>query len=247
VVLVPAGRAPSLQVQWVGLQRVQVKVQALLPAVARRLLESEQLSEKGYFDNNESKLLHQQVITLQPNVYGEASLNVDLSKADLPAGSAYLARVSPCSDADCEFTLYRRYDDQQVVVLHSRYALSALVADSETPVSMGDFDSGELITRGSIELLAKNSEFLGSFAIRGNGYAHIPNALMRGQNGSAPALLINENKHGLSYLSLNESPLSLAQLPVDGADTAVLGDGYLRTERGVYRGGESVYFSTKKA
>ena len=243
VVLVPAGSAPSLQVQSVGHQRVQVTVQALLPAVARRLLESEQLSEKGYFDNNESKLLHQQVITLQPNLYGEASLNIDLSKADLPAGSAYLARVSPCSDADCEFTLYRRYDDQQVVVLHSRYALSALVADSETLVSMRDFDSGELIARGSIELLAKNSESLGSFAIRGDGYARIPNALMRGQNGSAPALLINENNRALSYLSLNESPLSLAQLPVDGADTAVLGGGYLRTERGVYRGGESVYFS----
>ncbi|HEV8077902.1 MAG TPA: hypothetical protein VGP45_05905, partial [Marinobacter sp.] len=52
VVLVPAGRAPSLQVQAVGHQRVQVTVQALLPAVARRLLESEPLSEKGYFDNN---------------------------------------------------------------------------------------------------------------------------------------------------------------------------------------------------
>jgi uncharacterized protein YfaS (alpha-2-macroglobulin family) len=243
VVLVPAGSAPSLQVQAVGHQRVQVTVQALLPAVARRLLESEQLSEKGYFDNNESKLLHQQVIALQPNLYGEASLNIDLSKADLPAGSAYLARVSPCSDADCEFTSYRRYDDQQVVVLHSRYALSALVADSETLVSMRDFDSGELIARGSIELLAKNSESLGSFAIRADGYARIPNALMRGQNGSAPALLINENNQALSYLSLNESPLSLAQLPVDGADTAVLGDGYLRTERGVYRGGERVYFS----
>ena len=243
VVLVPAGSAPSLQVQAVGHQRVQVTVQALLPAVARRLLESEQLSEKGYFDNNESKLLHQEVIMLQPNLYGEASLNIDLSKADLPAGAAYLARVSPCSDADCEFTLYRRYDDQQVVVLHSRYALSALVADSETLVSMRDFDSGELIARGSIELLAKNSEPLGSFAIRADGYARIPNALMRGQNGSAPALLINENNRALSYLSLNESPLSLAQLPVDGADTAVLGDGYLRTERGVYRGGESVYFS----
>ncbi|WP_179888368.1 alpha-2-macroglobulin family protein [Marinobacter sp. LV10MA510-1] len=243
VVLVPAGSAPSLQVQAIGHQRVQVTVQALLPAVARRLLESEQLSEKGYFDTNESKLLHQQVIALQPNVYGEASLNIDLSKADLPAGAAYLARVSPCRDADCELTRYRSYDDQQVVVLHSRYALSALVADSETLVSMRDFDSGELIARGSIELLAKNSESLGSFAIRGDGYARIPNALMRGQNGSAPALLINENNRALSYLSLNESPLSLAQLPVDGADTAVLGDGYLRTERGVYRGGESVYFS----
>ncbi|MEH6354541.1 MAG: MG2 domain-containing protein [Marinobacter sp.] len=243
VVLVPAGRAPSLQVRAVGHQRVQVTVQALLPAVARRLLESEQLSEKGYFDNNESKLLHQQVLTLQPNVYGEASLNIDLSKADLPAGSAYLARVSPCSDADCEFTLYRRYDDQQVVVVHSRYALSALVADSETLVSMRDFDSGELIARGSIELLAKNSESLGNFVIRADGYARIPSALMRGQNGSAPALLINENNRALSYLSLNEAPLSLAQLPVDGADTAVLGDGYLRTERGVYRGGEKVYFS----
>jgi hypothetical protein len=43
------------------------------------LLASEQLSEKGYFDNNESKLLHQQVITLQPNVHGEASLNVERS------------------------------------------------------------------------------------------------------------------------------------------------------------------------
>jgi hypothetical protein len=243
VVLVPAGRAPSLQVQAIGHQRVQVTVQALLPAVARRLLESEQLSEKGYFDNNESKLLHQQVITLQTNFYGEASLNIDLSKADLPAGAAYLARVSPCRDDDCELTRYRSYDDQQVVVLHSRYALSALTADSETLVSMRDFDSGELIARGSIELLAKNSESLGSFAIRGDGYARIPNALMRGQNGSAPALLINENNRALSYLSLNESPLSLAQLPVDGADTAVLGDGYLRTERGVYRGGESVYFS----
>ena len=39
------------------------------------------------------------------------------------------------------------------------------------------------------------------------------------------------------------APLSLAQLPVDGADTAMLGDCYLRTERGVYRGGETVYFS----
>lgn len=243
VVLVPAGRAPSLQVRAVGHKRVQVTVQALLPAVARRLLESEQLTEKGYFDNDESKLLHQQVLELEPNVYGEASLNIDLSKARLPVGSAYLARVSPCRDDDCALTTYRRYDDQQVIVLHSRYALSVLMADRETWVSMRDFDSGELIGRGSIELLAKNSESLGRFPIRSDGYARIPDALMRGQDGAAPALLINENNRGLSYLSLNESPLSLAQLPVDGADTAVVGDGYLRTERGVYRGGENVYFS----
>ena len=243
VVLVPAGRAPALQVHAIGYQRVLVTVQALLPAVARRLLESEQLSEKDYFDNDDSKLLYQHVLELSPNLYGESTLNINLSKVDVPAGSAYLARVSPCSDDDCKPSRYRRHNDQQVVVLHSRYAFSALVADREALVSMRDFDNGELITHGRIELLAKNSESLGVFAIQSDGYARIPNALMRGDGGSAPALLINENDGNLSYLSLNEAPLSLAQLPVDGADTAVLGDGYLRTERGVYRGGETVYFS----
>ena len=88
-----------------------------------------------------------------------------------------------------------------------------------------------------------NSDVLGEFDFNSDGYAVIPSALLNGSGSDRATLLIHQLGNETSYLSLLEEPLSLDQLPVDGRVVGQLGDAYLRTERGVYRGGQSVHMS----
>lgn len=235
VVMVPAGQRPVIQFKAVGGGWVKSEVSSLLPSVALRLLQSSQLMDPPYIDQNDTKVLHSAVDALAPDAYGEAHGSLDLSDTGMPLGSAYVVSARACVQRDCD----RYQSPQRLVVLQSEHAISAVHTESQLWVSVRDFTTAERITTGRIELHAKNAEVLGSFSID-DGVATIPDALMRGEAGQAPGLLVHRHGNTLSYLSLNDSPLALQQLPVAGATPSALGSAYVRTERGVYRPGQAV-------
>jgi uncharacterized protein YfaS (alpha-2-macroglobulin family) len=65
---------------------------------------------------------------------------------------------------------------------------------------------------------------------------------MRGTGGMAPGLLVAEGASGdYSFLDLSRAPMDLTDRGVEGRDPPKPLDVFLRTERGIYRTGETVY------
>ncbi|MGB0957023.1 MAG: MG2 domain-containing protein, partial [Litorivicinus sp.] len=239
VVTLPAGKSPVVQYRATGRKALHLRVSGILPAVAIRALQSGGLDALGYTDSADEKLLHEQIIPLETDRYGQAEGAIRLGDLGLPAGTASVIDVSACQDAACN----SRYDRESMTVVPSAMAISAARAGDAIWVSVRDYKTAEMARSGSLTLYARNSEALGRFPIEQDGYARIPEALLQGKNGQRPSLLKAQNAQGDSYLSLLDSPLSLSQLPVQGATASALGSAYLRTERGVYRPSELVYFS----
>ncbi|MDW8340418.1 MAG: alpha-2-macroglobulin [Geminicoccaceae bacterium] len=93
-----------------------------------------------------------------------------------------------------------------------------------------------------IELLARNNEVLATAATDERGLARIPAGRLRGSGGAAPRLLLARKGEGdLVLVRLDEPPLDLVELGIEGRTPPGPLDAFLWTERGVYRTGETVH------
>lgn len=240
LVILPGGSKPSLQLEVYGSDFLQISIEALLPDVLLRRLQSSALSDGGYISLNEKKVLVDGAkfeISSQQNK--PSNLELDLKQFALPESAAYLISANLCRTDRCE----RYLDQEEMTVVQSNAAISAVSDTDYLTVSVRDYESATLIPQGEVTLYAKNSEKLFEGQVPLNGYVTIPSALLAGDGGQQPALLMHQVDGKESFLSLIESSLSLSQLDAAGAESSSIGDAYLRTERGVYRGGQNVYFS----
>lgn len=100
------------------------------------------------------------------------------------------------------------------------------------------------IAGATVRLIARNNEVLGTARSDGTGYAHFERGLTKGEGGLQPALLVAE-KDGEDYtfLDLSAAGFDLSDRGVKGRDAPGPLDGYLFTERGVYRPGEEVFLT----
>ena len=79
---------------------------------------------------------------------------------------------------------------------------------------------------------------------RRHGYARFDAGLTRGEGGLQPALLVAESASGdYAFLDLTAGAFDLTDRGVKGRETPGPLDGYLYTERGVYRPGEDVHIT----
>ncbi len=96
----------------------------------------------------------------------------------------------------------------------------------------------------NVKLIARNNEVLGTTKSDANGYAHFEPGLTRGEGGLQPALLVAESDTGeYAFLDLTASAFDLTDRGVKGREAPGPLDGYLYTERGIYRPGEDVHIT----
>lgn len=92
-----------------------------------------------------------------------------------------------------------------------------------------------------VKLVARNNEVLGTATTDPNGYAHFKDRLTRGEGGLKPAILVAQNANGeYAFLDLRANAFDLSDRGVKGRTAPGPIDGYLYTERGVYRPGDEV-------
>ena len=97
------------------------------------------------------------------------------------------------------------------------------------------------ISSAKVRLLARNNDVLGELTTDKNGYARFPTNLSKGEGGLAPALLIAEGSNGdYAFLNMATAAFDLTDRGVKGRVAPGPVDGYVYTERGVYRPGEEV-------
>jgi alpha-2-macroglobulin len=96
----------------------------------------------------------------------------------------------------------------------------------------------------NVKLVARNNEVLGTAKADANGYAKFEAGLTRGEGGLQPALLVAENDTGeYAFLDLTTGAFDLTDRGVKGREAPGPLDGFLYTERGVYRPGEEVHIT----
>src|SRR5262245_44241591 len=93
-----------------------------------------------------------------------------------------------------------------------------------------------------VQLISRNNEVLATKRTNNAGYVQFEAALTRGEIGAAPAMLVATDAKGdYAFLSLRSPAFDLSDRGVSGRNAPSGLDGFVFTERGVYRSGESVH------
>lgn len=95
-----------------------------------------------------------------------------------------------------------------------------------------------------VTLLAANNDILGEQAADANGEAVFAPGLARGTHGHAPRMLMAYLGDDFTALDLNKPGFDFADRGVDGRADPGPVDGFLYTDRGIYRPGESIDLTT---
>lgn len=126
----------------------------------------------------------------------------------------------------------------------SDMGLTAFSGDDGVHAFVRSLASTDPIANASVKLVARNNEVLATLKTDASGYAKFGGALARGEGGLEPAILVAENGTGeYAFLDLRANAFDLSDRGVKGRTAPGPLDGYLYTERGVYRPGEYVNFT----
>ena len=123
----------------------------------------------------------------------------------------------------------------------SDLGLTAFSGDDGVHAFVRSLAGAEPVSDASVRLVARNNEILATGKSDGNGYVRFEPGQSKGEGGNAPAILVAENGAGeYAFLDLTSNAFDLSDRGVKGRDAPGPLDGYLYTERGVYRPGEEV-------
>ena len=93
-----------------------------------------------------------------------------------------------------------------------------------------------------VELLSKANSVLATAQTDSRGYARFSPALTHGEGSRAPALIVaRDGEKDMTFLSLGDPAFDLSDRGVQGREPAGAMDVFLTTERGIYRGGDTVH------
>ena len=123
----------------------------------------------------------------------------------------------------------------------SDLGLTAFSGDDGVHAFVRSLAGATPIDTASVRLIARNNEVLATAKTDKNGYVRFEPGQTRGEGGLAPAILVAENGNGeYAFLDLSTNAFDLSDRGVKGRDAPGPLDGYVYTERGVYRPGEDV-------
>ncbi|MGE0023268.1 MAG: alpha-2-macroglobulin [Hyphomicrobium sp.] len=150
---------------------------------------------------------------------------------------AYAMIAHPAEQASTES--WREQATQWFIV--SDLGLTAFSGTDGVHAFVRSLSSADPIANASVRLVARNNEVLATATTDANGYVRFEPGQSRGEGGNAPAILVAENGAGeYAFLDLSSNAFDLSDRGVKGRDAPGPLDGYLYTERGVYRPGEEI-------
>ena len=126
----------------------------------------------------------------------------------------------------------------------SDMGLTAFSGDDGVHALVRSLATAEPTDGVNVKLVARNNEVLGTAKTDAKGYAKFDAALARGEGGLQPAMLVAENEAGeYAFLDMTTGAFDLTDRGVKGREAPGPLDGFLYTERGIYRPGEDVHLA----
>jgi alpha-2-macroglobulin len=124
----------------------------------------------------------------------------------------------------------------------SDLGLTAYSGNDGIHIYVHSLESAQGSNGAEVRLLSRNNEILATKRTNATGYVQFEAALTRGETGAAPAMLVATDAGGdYAFLSLRSPAFDLSDRGVSGRNAPAGLDGFVFTERGVYRSGESVH------
>ena len=123
-------------------------------------------------------------------------------------------------------------------------ALTAYRSGSGLDVTLRSLQDGRAMPNTPVQLLAMNNEVLGEASTGVDGRVTFTSQMLAGEGNLAPKIILAAGLKGdTAVLDLTRSPVDLSELDTGGRLTPADVDGYVYTERGIYRPGETVHLT----
>lgn len=132
------------------------------------------------------------------------------------------------------------FSSQALVI--SDIGLSTYQGPDGLHVFARSLESAKALSGVEVSLIARNNKELGKIKTQKNGHATFNEKIINGKGGNTPAF-ISASSQGKQFtvLNLRNEPFNLEDRGDEGRDANNTTDGYLFTERGIYRPGETVH------
>ncbi|WP_417456141.1 alpha-2-macroglobulin family protein [Kordiimonas sp.] len=145
---------------------------------------------------------------------------------------------------DEDETYRYRYSRSAQWLLISDLGLTTLTGDDGLHVFVHSLESAKALRSVTLKLVARDNSILQSAKTGRDGSVSFKAALMRGEGGASPAAIVAETDKGdYAFLSLTGPALDLSDRGASGRQSTGPLDGFLFSERGIYRPGEVVHLS----
>ncbi|MEZ5926347.1 MAG: alpha-2-macroglobulin [Hyphomicrobiaceae bacterium] len=124
----------------------------------------------------------------------------------------------------------------------SDLGLTAFTGDDGVNAFVRSLETAAPMAGATVKLVARDNDILATATSDASGHVHFEAGLARGDGGAAPAILMAESATGdYAFLDLTTGAFDLTDRGVAGRTAPGPLDGFIFTERGVYRPGEPVY------
>jgi uncharacterized protein YfaS (alpha-2-macroglobulin family) len=138
-----------------------------------------------------------------------------------------------------------RYDFEAAVqwLVDTDLGLTTFTGADGLTVFARSLQSAKAMPGVELVLLARNNEELARATTDANGRAAFAAGLLRGSGASTPTSVqaFDRQRNDFNHLSLNKSAFDFSDRGVEGRASPGPVDGYLYTDRGIYRPGETVH------
>lgn len=126
-------------------------------------------------------------------------------------------------------------------IVSTDMALTSYQGETGLDVIVRSIDSANAMPSVKVSLLSRNNNVLGETVTSANGRAFFDGALLRGSGSRAPKMLMAYGVEGdYALLDLSRAALDLSDRDIAGRELKGDLDGYVFTDRGVYRPDERV-------
>ncbi|MBL6936936.1 MAG: alpha-2-macroglobulin family protein [Alphaproteobacteria bacterium] len=193
-------------------------------------------------ENNQGSLVWQGTVDVN-NVKNDSVVTLipihDLLKGK-PPGAYVLVAMDAAQDETKDY-----YDEGTIAsqwIVDSDIALTTFQGTAGLTVFARSYATANPMGGVKLTLVAKDNNVVGTVTTDGDGKAQFDAGLIRGKGGDSPVVVMAYGDSGdFSFIDLRRSAFDLTDRGVSGRDQPATGtDAYLYTERGVYRGGETV-------
>ena len=157
---------------------------------------------------------------------------------DLPAGIYALTAAvpDPKNGQDRRATQWFILSDIGLTTMQGTDGLTVFARDLGDAVPMAGLE---------VALLASANRVLDTTTTDAEGVARFAPGLLRGDGGTAPALVMaRRGEEDIAFLSLTDPAFDLSDRGVAGRSPAGPLDAFLATDRGVYRAGDEIHVTT---
>jgi alpha-2-macroglobulin len=127
----------------------------------------------------------------------------------------------------------------------SDLGLTAINGDDGVHGFVRSLATAEPVAAAGVRLVARNNEVLATAKTDARGHVRFDAALLRGDGGQAPAVLVAETAgRDYAFLDMASAAFDLTDRGVGGRMEPGPVDGFTYADRGVYRPGETVHLTT---